>query len=109
MPLGEAMFTQRAIRKLDPDRPGTDAQLEIMLDAASKAQLERGAPLPHPMGIPPRARFLVVAQIVGQIMEDAQIVEGMDVRRNELRHRADMRRSHGIGGDQGSCAAVLIR
>ena len=37
MPIGEAMFSQRAIRRLDPDRPVTDAQLEIMLNAASKA------------------------------------------------------------------------
>ena len=37
MPVGEAMFTQRAIRRLDPDRPVTDGQLKIVLDAASKA------------------------------------------------------------------------
>ncbi|MDP6566983.1 MAG: nitroreductase family protein [Alphaproteobacteria bacterium] len=37
MPIGEAMFSQRAIRRLDPDRPVSDAQLEIMLNAASKA------------------------------------------------------------------------
>ena len=37
MSVGEAMFTQRATRRLDPDRPVTDAQLQIILDAASKA------------------------------------------------------------------------
>lgn len=37
MPVGEAMFSQRAIRRLDPDRPVSDAQLKIVLDAASKA------------------------------------------------------------------------
>lgn len=37
MPIGETMFTQRAIRRLDPDRPVTDAQIKIMMDAASKA------------------------------------------------------------------------
>lgn len=37
MSVGEAMFTQRAIRRLDPDRPITDAQIKLMLDAASKA------------------------------------------------------------------------
>ena len=37
MPIGEAMFSQRATRRLDPDRPITDAQLKIILDAASKA------------------------------------------------------------------------
>lgn len=37
MPIGEAMFTQRAIRRLDPSRPIQDAQLKIILDAASKA------------------------------------------------------------------------
>tara|TARA_Y100000588_G_scaffold384970_1_gene477325 strand:+ start:440 stop:1084 length:645 start_codon:yes stop_codon:yes gene_type:complete len=37
MPIGEAMFSQRAIRRLDPDRPITDDQIEIMLNAASKA------------------------------------------------------------------------
>ena len=36
MPIGEAMFTQRAIRRLDPSRPISDAQIKIMLDAASK-------------------------------------------------------------------------
>ena len=37
MPIGEAMFTQRAIRRLDPDRPISGAHLKILLDAASKA------------------------------------------------------------------------
>ena len=37
MPIGEAIFTQRAIRRLDPNRPITDAHLKIVLDAASKA------------------------------------------------------------------------
>jgi nitroreductase len=37
MPIGEAMFTQRATRRLDPDRPVSDAHLEIILNAASKA------------------------------------------------------------------------
>ena len=37
MPIGEAMFTQRAIRRLDPKRPIADAHLKIILDAASKA------------------------------------------------------------------------
>ena len=37
MPIGEAMFTQRAIRRLDPNRPISDAQIELMLNAASKA------------------------------------------------------------------------
>ncbi len=37
MPVGEAMFSQRATRRLDPNRPVTDAQLRIILDSASKA------------------------------------------------------------------------
>ena len=37
MAIGEAMFSQRAIRRLDRDRPVDDAQLKIVLDAASKA------------------------------------------------------------------------
>jgi nitroreductase len=37
MAIGEAMFTQRAIRRLQHDRPITDEQLEIILDAATKA------------------------------------------------------------------------
>ncbi len=37
MVIGEAMFSQRAIRRLDHDRPIGDAQLKIVLDAASKA------------------------------------------------------------------------
>ena len=37
MPLGEAMFTQRAIRRLDQDRPVGDAELKLVLDSASKA------------------------------------------------------------------------
>jgi nitroreductase len=36
MAIGEAMFTQRAIRKLKPD-PISDADLKTVLDAASKA------------------------------------------------------------------------
>jgi len=37
MPIGEAMFSHRATRRLDPNRPVSDAQLKIILDAASKA------------------------------------------------------------------------
>lgn len=51
MPIGEAMFTQRATRRLDPDRPVSDAHLKIILDAASKA--------PNGSNAQP-ARFLVV-------------------------------------------------
>ncbi len=36
IPIGEAMFTQRAIRKFKPD-PITDEQLKLIMDAASKA------------------------------------------------------------------------
>lgn len=37
MPIGEAMFTQRAIRRMDPDRRIETEQLKMILDAASKA------------------------------------------------------------------------
>lgn len=37
MPIGEAMFTQRAIRRLRHDQPVSDAHLKLILDAASKA------------------------------------------------------------------------
>ena len=49
-PIGEAMFTQRAIRKFKPDPIG-DEQLKLILDAASKA--------PSGGNFQP-ARFLVV-------------------------------------------------
>jgi nitroreductase len=50
MPVGEAMFTQRAIRKFKPD-PIADEKIELMLDAASRA--------PSGGNFQP-ARFLVV-------------------------------------------------
>ena len=53
MPIGEAMFTQRAIRRLDPNRDITDAQIKLMLDAASKA--------PSGGNVQP-TRFLVVRE-----------------------------------------------
>lgn len=37
MPLGEAMFTQRATRRLDPNRAIPDDAVKLILDAASKA------------------------------------------------------------------------
>lgn len=37
MSLSEAMFTQRAIRRLRSDKPISDEQIRLMLDAASKA------------------------------------------------------------------------
>jgi nitroreductase len=37
MQIGEAMFSQRAIRRLRHDKPISDADLKIVLDAASKA------------------------------------------------------------------------
>ena len=37
MSVGEALFTQRAIRRFDPDREVSDADLELIIDAASKA------------------------------------------------------------------------
>jgi nitroreductase len=64
--LGEAMFTQRAIRKFKPDPIG-DEQLKLMLDAASKA--------PNGGNFQP-ARFLVIrdrARIVafGELYREA--------------------------------------
>ena len=37
VPIGETLFTQRAIRRLDPNRPISDEKIKIILDAASKA------------------------------------------------------------------------
>ena len=37
MPIGEAMFSQRAIRRLRHDKPVSDEDLKTILDAASKA------------------------------------------------------------------------
>ena len=37
MPIGETLFTQRAIRRLDSDRPISNENIKIILDAASKA------------------------------------------------------------------------
>ncbi len=51
MPLGQAMFTQRAIRRLDSTRPVEDDKIKLILDAASKA--------PNGANSQP-ARFLVV-------------------------------------------------
>ena len=51
MAVGEAMFTQRAIRRLDPDRAVSDEQLHTILDAGSKA--------PNGANMQP-ARFLVI-------------------------------------------------
>ena len=51
MPIGEAMFSQRAIRRLDRDRPIGNAQLKIVLDAASKAPSGANAQM---------ARYLVI-------------------------------------------------
>ena len=51
MPIGETMFTQRAIRRLDSHRPIPETHLKIILDAASKAPSGGNA---QP------ARFLVV-------------------------------------------------
>ena len=51
MPIGEAMFTQRAIRRMRHDKPISDADLETVLDAASKA--------PSGANTQP-ARFLVI-------------------------------------------------
>ena len=50
MSIGEAMFTQRAIRKLKPDPIG-DEQLKLIMDAAAKA--------PNGVNFQP-ARFLVI-------------------------------------------------
>ena len=51
MAIGEAMFTQRAIRRLDPERPIGDEQIRTILDAGSKA--------PNGANQQP-ARFLVI-------------------------------------------------
>ncbi len=50
LPIGEAMYTQRAIRKFKPD-PISDEQLKLILDAASKAPSGGNYPF---------ARFLVI-------------------------------------------------
>ncbi|NIM29287.1 MAG: hypothetical protein GTO28_15770 [Gammaproteobacteria bacterium] len=51
MPIGEAMFSQRAIRRMRHDRPVSDEELKTVLDAASKA--------PNGGNAQP-ARFLVI-------------------------------------------------
>ena len=51
MPIGEAIFTQRAIRRLQHDKPVSDKDLKTVLDAASKA--------PNGANSQP-ARFLVI-------------------------------------------------
>ena len=51
MQIGEAMFTQRAIRRLQPEKPVSDGDLKTILDAASKA--------PNGGNAQP-ARFLVI-------------------------------------------------
>jgi nitroreductase len=51
MQIGEAMFTQRAIRRLQSDKPVSDGDLKTILDAASKA--------PNGGNAQP-ARFLVI-------------------------------------------------
>ena len=51
MPIGDAMFTQRAIRRLRHDKSVSDADLKTVLDAASKA--------PNGANSQP-ARFLVI-------------------------------------------------
>jgi len=53
MPIGEAIFSQRATRRLDPNRPVSDAALEIILNAASKG--------PSGGNIQP-ARYLVIRE-----------------------------------------------
>jgi len=62
MPIGEALFTQRAIRRLDPARRIRTEDLKTILDAASKA--------PNGGNTQP-ARFLVIedAHIVAQFGE----------------------------------------
>jgi len=37
MPIGETLFTQRAIRRLDPNRSISNEKIKVILDAASKA------------------------------------------------------------------------
>lgn len=37
MSVGEAMFTQRAIRRFDPERKISDEHIKLILDAGSKA------------------------------------------------------------------------
>ena len=57
MPIGEAMFTQRAIRRLRHDRPVTDEQLQIILDAASKAPSGGNAQIARHLVIRDRERI----------------------------------------------------
>ena len=51
MPIGEALFTQRAIRRFRKDKPISDAHLGLLMDAASKA--------PNGGNVQP-ARYLVI-------------------------------------------------
>ena len=117
MPIGEAMFTQRAIRRLDPHRPISQAHLKVLLDAASKA--------PSGGNTQP-ARFLVVrdkerirefreavsrslvGEAPGRVRMDGQ---GGHPARLRLRDAvAACRRDRGCSGDHpravGGCAAV---
>ena len=104
MPIGEAMFTQRAIRRLDPEWPISDSHLKTILDAASKA--------PSGGNIQP-ARFLVIRSrgpnsrvryalsrgLVGETPGRARLEE-------QGRHSSRLRLSHGVASRRrnGGCA-----
>ena len=63
MPIGEAMFSQRAIRRLDRDRPIGDAQLKIVLDAASKAPSGANAQVARYLVIRDRQRIATFGEL----------------------------------------------
>ncbi len=63
MPIGEAMFNQRAIRRLDRNRPIGDAQLKIVLDAASKAPSGANAQVARYLVIRDRQRIAAFGEL----------------------------------------------
>ena len=78
MSVGETMFTQRATRRLDPNRPVTDAQLELILNAASKAP--NGGPRVQ------SGQYLVIRERndIAEELEAFYIEQGGFLRREDL-------------------------
>ena len=62
IPIGEAMFTQRAIRKFKPDPIG-DKQLKLIMDAASKAPTGGNLQPARFLVIRDRARILAFGEL----------------------------------------------
>ena len=91
------------------ERHAVAVQVPAVGRAAQRKLLEAAEPFRDPVPVPGRHGLLALRQRTLEVVEDPQVVEGMDVAGDGERHRADHRPLTGIRRQQRRIRASLVQ